>query len=165
MLIESIYLFTPPYCPELYRKHVEKQHAEGWFEYQGLFKADKQMFFDQQKKVAINQFFCRANDVLEMTIASKIVDELIGDLYFHPDDDVTNGDDRPISKANAMKLFQLDESGVTYSMTIKNPLHFWLAINHTSPSLSFWQMAAIIEQHRVRMKNPKLMGLNDHMVS
>ncbi len=50
-------------------------------------------------------------------------------------------------------------------MTIKNPLRFWLAINHTSSGLSFQQTATIIEQHRVRTKNLKLMGLNDHMVS
>jgi hypothetical protein len=100
-----------------------------------------------------------------MTIASKIVDELIGDLYFHLEDDATNGDNWPISKANVMKLFQLDEGGATYSVTIKNPLRFWLVIDHTSFGLSFWQMVAVIEQHRVQMKNPKLMGLNDHMVS
>jgi hypothetical protein len=123
------------------------------------------MFFDRQKKATINRFFCTTNDVLEMTIASKIVDELIGDLYFHPNDDAANGDDQPISKANVMRLFQLDEGGATYSVTIKNPLRFWLAINHTSSGLSFQQTATIIEQHRVRTKNLKLMGLNDHMVS
>jgi hypothetical protein len=41
MRIESIYLFTPPYHPELYCKHLEKQHVERWFEYQGLSKAEK----------------------------------------------------------------------------------------------------------------------------
>jgi len=40
-----------------------------------------------------------------------------------------------------------------------------LAIDHTSSDFSFWQTIAIIEQHRVQTKNPKLMGLNDHMVS
>jgi hypothetical protein len=84
-----------------------------------------------------------------MTIASKIVNDLIGDLYFHLDDDVVDGDDRPILKANAMRLFQLDEGSAMYSMTIKNPLCFWLAINHTSSSFSFWQTAIVIEQHRV----------------
>jgi len=72
-----------------------------------------------------------------MMIASKIVDELIGDMYFHPDDDVADGDDRPISKANAMRFFQLNEGGATYFVTIKNPLCFWLAIDHPSFSLSF----------------------------
>jgi hypothetical protein len=78
-----------------------------------------------------------ANDVLEMTITSKIVDQMIGDFYFHPDDDAIDGDGRPISKANAMKLFQLDEGSATYFMTIKNPLCLWLAIDHTSSNLSF----------------------------
>jgi hypothetical protein len=73
-----------------------------------------------------------------MTIASKIVDELIKDLYFHPDDDVVDGDDWPILKANAMRLFQLDEGGAMYFVTIKNPLCFWLAIDHTSSYFSFW---------------------------
>jgi hypothetical protein len=31
----------PPYRPELYRKHFEKLHVEGWLEYQGLSKAKK----------------------------------------------------------------------------------------------------------------------------
>jgi hypothetical protein len=43
---KSIYLFMPPYRPNLYRKHFKKQHAEGWLKYQGLFKVEKQMFFD-----------------------------------------------------------------------------------------------------------------------
>ncbi len=105
MRSKSMCFFMPPYHPKLYRKHLKKQHAEGWFEYQGLFKVEKQMFFDRQKKATINRFFCTTNDVLKMTIASKIVDELIGDLYFHPNDDVADGDDRPISKANVMRLF------------------------------------------------------------
>jgi hypothetical protein len=95
------------------------------------------MFFNRQKKAIINRFFYTTNDVLEMMIASKIVNELIGDLYFHIDDDVADGDDRPILKANVMRLFQLDEGDVTYYVTIKNPLHFWLAIDHTSSGLSF----------------------------
>jgi hypothetical protein len=32
------------------------------------------------------------NDVLELMIASKIIDELIGDLFFHLDDDAVDGD-------------------------------------------------------------------------
>jgi hypothetical protein len=54
MRIKFICFFTPPYCPELYRKHIEKQHAKGWLEYQGLSKVEKQMFSDRQKKATIN---------------------------------------------------------------------------------------------------------------
>ncbi len=95
------------------------------------------MFFDRHKKATINRFFCTTNDVLEVTIAFKIVDELIGDLYFHLNDDATDGNDRLILKANVMRLFQLNEGGETYFVTIKNPLCFWLVIDHTSSCLSF----------------------------
>ena len=70
-----------------------------------------------------------------------------------------------------MKLFKLNEnhddsaSGATYSVTIKNTVRFWLTIDHTSAGLLFRQTAAVMEHHRIRTKNPKLVGLNDHMVS
>jgi hypothetical protein len=44
MRTKSICLFTPLYCPKLYRKHLEKQHVEGWLEYQGSSKVEMQMF-------------------------------------------------------------------------------------------------------------------------
>ena len=110
------------------------------------------------------------NNVLELTIARDIVDKLIGTLYFHPDDDVEDGDNAPLSKANASKLFKLKETSdgseaSSYSVTITNAVRFWLAIDHTSAGLSFLQTANVIEQHRIRTKNPMLKGLNDHMVS
>ncbi len=46
MQTKSICLFMPPYRPKLYHKHFKKHHAEGWLEYQGLSKAEKEMFFD-----------------------------------------------------------------------------------------------------------------------
>ena len=49
-------------------------------------------------------------------------------------------------------------------ITIKNPLRFNLAIEHVSVGLSFRQTAAVITQDRNACKNPKLAGLNDHMV-
>lgn len=38
-------------------------------------------------------------------------------------------------------------------------------MQHVFVGLSFRQTAKVIEQHRVATKNPKLNGLNDHMVS
>ena len=32
----STHLFTPPCCPELYRKHLETQHADQWLCYQSM---------------------------------------------------------------------------------------------------------------------------------
>ena len=168
----NIQLFTPPYRPELYRKHLERQHADKWLEYQSMTTCSKKAYFGSMKKAAtsIVNFASKGTDALEIIIARNIVDELIATLYFHPDDDAADGDDAPISKANAMKLFKLNEnhngtSAASYSVTIKNTMRFWLAIDHTSAGLSFRQTAAVMEHHRIRTKNPKLVGLNDHMVS
>jgi hypothetical protein len=102
-----------------------------------------------------------------------IVDKLIGDLFFSPelDDDEDIDEDNiqeseAISKANAMKLFcETSEDDVRkYVVAIKNPLRFWLAIDHIKVGLSFRQAAAVMTQHRNRTKNVKLMGISDHMV-
>ncbi|KAH9251012.1 hypothetical protein BASA81_011188 [Batrachochytrium salamandrivorans] len=56
---------------------------------------------------------------------------------FHQDKEDKEGEDtEPITKANAMKLFQLQEDG-SYVVVIKNSLRFDLAIQHVSAGLSF----------------------------
>jgi hypothetical protein len=142
-----------------------------------MSKPSKKSYFISKKEAAmpsISSIFepKGGGEHLKLTIARDIVDDLIGTLYFHPEDDVEDGDVAPLSKANAMKLFKLDENtdgtttaATSYSVTIKNVMRFWLAIDHTSAGLLFRQTAAVIEPHRVRTKNPKLKGLHDHMVS
>jgi hypothetical protein len=172
----NVQMYTPPYRPELYRKHLERQHADKWLEYQSMAMSVKKAYFDSKKEAAMKNsvasFVIKGADALEITIARNIVEDLIATLYFHPDDDAADGDDAPISKTNAMKLFKLNENdnngtatAATYSVTIKNTMRFWLAIDHTSSGLSFRQTAEVMEHHRIRTKNPKLVGLNDHMVS
>jgi len=92
-----------------------------------------------------------------------IVDDVVGDLFFHLEEDEEDDASKPIMKANAMKLFKPQEDG-SYLVTIKNSLRFDLAIRHVSVGLSFRQTSKVIEQHRSVTKNAKLNGLNDHMV-
>ena len=161
---EAVAQFSNPFRPELYRKHHESSHPGVWSEYKAANNDDKKSFFDGSKKKTLHSFFESSSESLQMTISAPIVDELIGKLFYHPEDDSEDGDPEPITKANAMKLFKLNEDGLTYSVLIKNPLRFQLAIEHTSVGLSFRQTAAVIKQHRDLTKNTKLTGLNDHMV-
>jgi hypothetical protein len=103
-------------------------------------------------------------------------------LFFKPELDEADEETEPISKAKALKLFRpifdRDEDDMEdgaandeadrfvrrYAVTITNPLRFWLSIDHVKVGLSFRQAAAVITQHRNRMKNVKLMGISDHMV-
>ena len=63
-----------------------------------------------------------------------------------------------------MKLFKVQDDG-SYVVTIKNPVQFQLAVDHVSVGLSFRQIASIICQTYTRIKDPKLRGLSDTMVS
>ncbi|CAK9197247.1 unnamed protein product [Sphagnum troendelagicum] len=114
--------------------------------------------------MGINVFFDKDRDSLTFVISQPaIVDDTVGNLFFNPKEDEEDNDSEPITKANAMKLFKLQEDE-SYLVIIKNSLRFNFAIEHVSVGLSFRQTAIVITQHRNLCKNSKLAGLNDHMV-
>jgi hypothetical protein len=88
---------------------------------------------------------------------------VVGDLFFHSEEDEEDDASEPITKANTMKFFKPQEDG-SYLVTIKNSLQFDLAIWHVSIGLSFRHTSKMIEQHHSTTKNAKLSGLNDYMV-
>jgi hypothetical protein len=139
------------------------QHPIQWAAYHTLSRQEKVRFFDNQKKRSMHAYMDRIESSIKFNISAPIVENIIGGMFFHPEDDEDDDDTGPVTKANAMKLFNQEEDG-SYSVTIKNPTRFWLAIDHTSAGLSFRQTAAVIDHHKNRTKNPKLAGLNDHMV-
>lgn len=68
-----------------------------------------------------------------MKISKAIVD-LVGELFFHPKDDMEDREREPITKANTMKLFELSQDGPSYLVTINNPTRFWLVVPSDFPS-------------------------------
>jgi hypothetical protein len=152
-----------PFLSEQYCQHLTSQHIDNWANYHLLDLESKKNYSDDKEVGGIHQFVDNAKDNLEFVIhRSSIVNFLIGELFFnieHEEDD----DSTPITKANAMKLFRIQEDG-SYFDTFKNLFCFWLAIDDTSIRLSFRQTAAVIIQHQNRCKNHKLVGLSDHMV-
>jgi hypothetical protein len=129
-----------------------------------LSHQEKAAFFKKKEVSNIHSFLDKDKDSLQFVISRPtIVDDVVGDLFFHPEEDKEDDASEPIMKANAMKLFKLQEDG-SYLVTIKNSLRFDLAIQHVSVGLSFRQTSKVIEQHRSTTKNAKLSGLNDHMV-
>jgi hypothetical protein len=104
-------IFTAPFRPELYRKHLQNQHSERWLQYQSLNMLEKKQFFIAKQQASLDRFVCSSEEVVQFTIAKNIVEELVGSLYFHPEDDAVNGEEVSMSKASALKLFQLNEDG------------------------------------------------------
>jgi len=157
-------LFQFSFQPEAYKNHHESQHHEDWTNYQLLSHQERLAFFKKKEVSGIHSFFDKDKDNLHFIISKPtIVDDVVGDLFFHPEENEEDDAFEPITKANAMKLFkpQEDES---YLVTIKNSLRFDLAIQHISVGLSFRQTSKVIEQHRSATKNAKCSGLKDHMV-
>ncbi len=129
-----------------------------------LLHQEKVAFFKKKEVSGIHNFLDKDKDSLQFVILRPtIVDDVVGDLFFHPEEDEEDDASKPITKANAMKLFKPQEDG-SYLVTIKNLLWFDLAIRHIYVGLSFWQTSKVIKQHRLATKNAKLNGLNDHMV-
>lgn len=71
----------------------------------------------------------------------------------------------PILKENALKLLKLnvDKELDNYLVILKNPLQFWLSIDHKKTRLSFRQTTIVIIQHQNRIDNAKLIRITYHM--
>jgi hypothetical protein len=162
----QIKMFTAPFYPHKYRSHHESEHAESWALYQDLSKADKKQYFSSQIKPAnmLHRHMTVKDDKLVFDISARIVDTIIGDLFFRDDevlanvdsDDNDSDDDlasviakkvakKAKEKTNALKLFVKNENDpYWYQVVIPNPMQFELAMDHVSISMSFRQAAAAI---------------------
>jgi len=102
----------PSFRTELYKKHHNGQHPEVWRQYQALSSGQKLSFFDAFKERFANTIpatFGPRQTLIIFDIDAPIVDTIIGNMFFHPDDrDGT-------TYSNAMKLFKPNEGG-GYSM-------------------------------------------------
>jgi hypothetical protein len=141
-------IYTLPFQSEQYRQHLTSQHTDNWANYHLLDLKSKRKYFDDKEVRGIHKFVDNAKDNLKFVIhRSNIVNSLIGELFFNPEQEEENDDSTPITKVNAMKLLiKIQEDG-SYLVTIKKPLCFWLAIDHTFVGISFCQTATVITQH------------------
>src|SRR5216117_658047 len=79
----------PSFRTELYKKHHNGQHPEAWHQYQALSFRQKLSFFDAFKERFANTIpatFGPRQTPIIFDIDAPIVDTIIGDMFFHPDD-------------------------------------------------------------------------------
>ncbi len=118
-------------------------------------------YFETMKSVLIERFICTSGDILEFIVDSKIVEDIVAQLFFRLDDNLDT-----LSLEKSMALFKkMFDTTTSYCITVKNVKRFELALDHTSIGLSFHQTYAIIDQHKEAFGNEKLVGFNDHIVS
>ena len=126
-----------PFRTTNYRLHHEGQHQGTWAAYQKLSYEAKSIYFDNmiKHKDTINSHFGvskRTHTVY--SINACIVDKIIGNIFFHPDDQ--NG----VTHRNVMQLFHPDpEAEDIYLVTIKYPMQFHLIVSWLACGISFRQ--------------------------
>ena len=99
---ENIMLWSRPFRPEHYRQHHESQHPGAWADYQMLPHCKKKTLFDNDKKGSLHSFLDLSQDHLTFKINGPIVEELIANLSFHPENDEEDETSEPITKTNAL---------------------------------------------------------------
>ncbi|CAM6023396.1 unnamed protein product [Sphagnum balticum] len=178
----DIQYFTKPFTTYKYKSHHEGQHATSWITYQALSNEEKANYFNEciKKTNMLDHHFHHDKDTYEFFLSTEIVEVIIGDFFFCDDEQLEDIDDddeqnpadaahkklvkKQNEKKNAMKLFCKKDDALVFIVTIKDCLHFDLAMDYVGIGLSFRQMAAAIEKAKDRTKTAKLIGLNDCIV-
>ena len=107
-----------------------------WTECQSASFDDKRIFFDNKEKFknTIHNAFGNGEDSLVYKINPSIVQEIIGDMFFHLDD---HGG---ISRERAIQLFTRQTTENEFTITIKKSTEFYIAVDFISHGLSFRQV-------------------------
>ncbi len=75
-----------------------------------LSHQEKAAFFKKKEVSSIHSFLDKDKDKdsLKFVISRPtIINDVVGDLFFHPEEDEEDDASEPIMKANALKLFKL----------------------------------------------------------
>jgi hypothetical protein len=165
-------------------KHMESQHHEKWNEYQALSPSEQLKFFNEivSRNNMLHWYIEIDGDELTLKISNAVVDTIIGELLFRPEDEMAalkHDDGEALDpniaehvarliklKRNALLLFKpyYEADDGSYIVMIKNITRFQLIIKHASHDMSFRQIAATIGHTRDVMSIGKLSGVSDHLV-
>ena len=134
---------------DLYQKHHRSAHPSIWEIYQTSSHDDKVTFFDNRLPFKATIFsHVNVGPPLQFDIKASIVDTIVGEMFFHPDD--YGG----VTRKAALNLFQ--KKGDVYQVTVANPLQFQLVVSYIARGVSFRQCEGILADTR------KIMGTSNH---
>ena len=135
--------WTRPFRVDKYTSHHKSQHPSQWAIYQACSVREKLEYFASITPFA-NMILAHVNSgsvttPIELKIQSLIFDVLIGELFFHPDDQGGT------TQKNALKLFKHVEGGISdgpgdhCEVVISNREQFSLVVRNLSRGMSFRQ--------------------------
>jgi hypothetical protein len=133
-----------PFRKENYEKHNSNQHPVEWEKYKKTSEEEKKWsFFETMKSISIERFIRTSGDI-EFIVDSKIVENIVAQLFFCPDNYLD-----ALSLEKSMALFKkVLNTTTSYCITVKNVKLFEFALDHTSIGLSFHQTSVVIDKHK-----------------
>jgi hypothetical protein len=99
----------PPFHKENFANHLKSQHADDFEKYSSLSTEGKNKFFDVKKRTqdSIKRYLNASQTALCFPMSKDIVEVIIGDMFFKPELGENDEWTESITKANALKLFNM----------------------------------------------------------
>jgi len=123
-----------------YQKHLTSQHPSRWATYQACSYDEKTQFFDNKvplESTMLAHINTNSNATpLKFKIYPPIVDTLISDMFFHPDDQ------GGVTQKTALKLFNRKDDH--YEVVVSNPVQFELVVAYMARGISFRQCEGLV---------------------
>ncbi|KAI9921715.1 hypothetical protein PsorP6_000755 [Peronosclerospora sorghi] len=146
----ELQVFKAPFRTDNYLSRLTGQHPQRWQSYAKLSAEDKKTYFDGivPFKASLHSHFGQSETVLHFRIRRIIVDVVIGEMLFHPDD---VGDE---TKERALRTFTKGDQQVVvegeawnnfYEVRVQKFKQFDLAIGFIGNGASFRQAASFIQ--------------------
>ncbi len=115
--------YTVPFRANLIVKHLEGHHTDKWADYVALLPNEQDTFFDSVQPCAntMYHYMDMEGDEINLVVSTEIVDVIIGEMLFRPEDELDAVDDdlagvgdrnRNIEKlrCSVLQLFKLNEN-------------------------------------------------------
>lgn len=151
--------FFFPFRRECFRNHHKRQHPVQWTEYQQLSTDDKKEYFDEGR-VATLKTHLESDLSITYMIDFDIIQKLIGEVFFHLDDDAGTYSDVSKSRARALAIFNLDVEENMYTYKILNPAQFYIVCGMVEEGASFTQVCKFLALFRKYGKTAVVGSLN-----
>ena len=159
---------------ENYRRHHESAHKTKWEEYQKLdSQEDREKFFEDADVPFVNTLHAHKDqdlDHIRVLVNAPIVETIVGDLLFHPDDVAGVTHERALSQFK--KLEEVDpRTGANgherdlYEVVIKTPRRFHLCIDFVSCGASFRMASRLMDCTRAESGIAAYGGCSDVVAS
>ena len=148
---DRVKYFKAPFRKENYSAHNERMHSAKWAQYCDLNADAKMSFFDigtsTGSQATMHAFVGPHSLPLRALIDKDIVDVIIGEMMFHPED--MDG----VSRARLLTSFvptldsseEADAGDISrYAITVNNPKQLLLIAQYLATGLSFRQVSRVI---------------------